>query len=134
MVCDTHQTLPREGKLNKILLPVKIVKPPPLPALLPLQPPPPTSRYHGIFDTAIQRYRMWEFKFHYLHIRCKKVETIVLTMCAERLVITRTGEWRNREIFQSVRSEVENISPRRKIISTPNTRPVNICRRNCVTV
>ena len=127
MFCDGLWYTPdiTERKLSKILLPVKIVKPPP-PSNLPHQP-------VCIMASLIQRYRdlgCGNLNFHYLYIRCKKVETIVLTMCAGRLVITRTGL----DTKQRIRSEVENISPRRKIISTPNIRPVNICRRNCVTV
>ena len=95
MFCDGLWYTPdiTERKLSKILLPVKIVKPPP-PSNLPHQP-------VCIMASLIQRYRdlgCGNLNFHYLYIRCKKVETIVLTMCAGRLVIRRTGE-RNREIF-----------------------------------
>ena len=82
--------------------PVKIVKPLPPPSL-----------YHQpvcIMASLIERYRdmgCGNLNFHYLYIRCKKLETIVLTMCAGRLAIRRTGL----DTKQRIRSEVENISP-----------------------
>ena len=106
MILTSHQT--RES-LTKYCYQSRLFNLPPPPTDQPSPTNQSVSWHLWYRDTEIQRYRMWEFKFPLSlhHIRCKKVETIVLTMCAGRLVITRTGL----DTKQRIRSEVENISP-----------------------